>query len=55
MIISSNIGVLTRNKVATQDLPEVREKNIVHEDIMKNKTKGEPVSIKNIYSSTKAF
>ena len=41
-----NIGVLTKNKVATQDLPEVREKNIVHEDIMKDKSKGKPLSIK---------
>ena len=32
--------------MATQDLPEVREKNIVHEDIMKDKTKGEPLSLK---------
>ena len=37
-----NIGVLTKNKVATQDLPEVREKNVVHNDIMKDKTKGTP-------------
>ena len=32
--------------MATQDLPEVREKNIVHEEIMKDKTKGEPYSLK---------
>ena len=41
-----NIGVLTKNKVATQDLPEVHEKNIVHEEIIKDKTKGEPLSLK---------
>ena len=40
-----NIGVLTKNKVATQDLPEVREKNILHEEIMSDQTKGEPLSL----------
>ena len=41
-----NIGVLTKNKVATQDLPEVMEKNELHEEIMKDKTKGDPLSAK---------
>ena len=30
--------------MAKQDLPEVREKNILHEEIMSDKTKGEPLS-----------
>ena len=41
-----NIGVLTKNKVATQDLPEVMEKNELHKKIMKDKTKGAPLSVK---------
>ena len=41
-----NIGVLTKNKVTTQDLPEVQLKNKDHEDIMKDKTKGEKLKIK---------
>ena len=40
-----NIGVLTKNKVAKQDLPEVCEKNILHEEIMSDQTKGEPLSL----------
>ena len=41
-----NIGVLTKNKVATQDLPEVMKKNELHEKIMKDTTKGEPLTVK---------
>ena len=41
-----NIEVLTKNNVATQDLPEVLEKNMLHENIMKDKTKGAPLSAK---------
>ena len=41
-----NIGVLTKNKVKTQDLPEVQHKNKELEDIMKDKTKGEKLTMK---------
>ena len=41
-----NVGVLTKNKIKTQDLPEVERKNKEHEDIMKDKTKGERLSMK---------
>ena len=43
-----NIGVLTKNKVTDQDLPEVQKINRDHKDIMKDKTKGEPLSLKHI-------
>ena len=41
-----HIGVLTKNQVATQDLPEVLEKNKLGEEIMKDKTKGDPLPAK---------
>ena len=41
-----NIGVLTKNKVAEQDIPEVEEKNKLHEQVMNDATKGEPLAIK---------
>ena len=41
-----NIGVFTKNKVATLDLPEVMEKNELHKKIMKDTTKGEPLMVK---------
>ena len=41
-----NIGVLTKNKVAKQDLPEVQKKNEDHENLMKDKTKGEKLKLK---------
>ena len=41
-----NIGVLTKNKVTAQDLPEVQKKNKDYEGIMTDKTKGEPLSLK---------
>ena len=40
-----NIGVLTKNKVAEQDLPEVKSKNELHEQVMNDTTKGEPLSM----------
>ena len=40
-----NIGVLTKNKVTEQDLPEVIRKNELHEKIMKDTTKGEPLTL----------
>ena len=40
-----NIGVLTKNKVAEQDLPEVKSKNELHEQVMNDTTKGEPLSV----------
>ena len=40
-----NIGVLTKNKVTEQDMPEVISKNELHEQIMKDTTKGEPLTV----------
>ena len=40
-----NIGVLTKNKVTEQDMPEVISKNELHEKIMKDTTKGEPLTV----------
>ena len=39
------IGVLTKNKVTEQDMPEVISKNELHEKIMKDTTKGEPLTV----------
>ena len=41
-----NIGVLTKNKIQKQDLPEVEQKNKERKQIMQDKTKGEPLSLK---------
>ena len=41
-----DIGVLTKNNIAQQDIPEAIEKNKLHETIMKDTTKGEPLSEK---------
>ena len=41
-----NIGVLTKNKVAEQDLPEVGNKNNLHEWVINDTTKGEPLTVK---------
>ena len=42
-----NIGVLTKNKVTDQDLPEVQKKKRKnHLEIIEHKTKGEPLSLK---------
>ena len=40
-----NIGVLTKNKVTEQDMPEVISKNELHEKIIKDTTKGEPLTV----------
>ena len=40
-----NIGVLTKNKVAEQDLPEVINKNKLHEQEIYDTKKGEPLSV----------
>ena len=37
--------MLTKNKVAEQDLPEVKSKNELHEQVMNDTTKGEPLSM----------
>ena len=50
-----NIGVLTKNKGATQDLPEVQKKNKLNKDIMKDKTKGAPLSAKTYTAVLKHF
>ena len=41
-----NIGVLTKNKVAEQDLPEIEEKNKLHECVMNDTSKNEPLAVK---------
>ena len=41
-----NIGVLTKNNVQQQDIPEAIEKITLHESVMKDTTKGEPLSEK---------
>ena len=41
-----NIGVLTKNKVVEQDLPEVEQKTKDHKRIMKDKTKGAKLKLK---------
>ena len=41
-----NIGVLTKNKVAEQDLPEVEKKTEDHERIMKGEKNGEKLKLK---------
>ena len=38
--------MITKNKIAEQDIPEAVEKKILHEKIMKDTTKGEPLSVK---------
>ena len=40
-----NIGVLTKNKVTEQDMPAVKSKNELHKKIMKDNTKGEPLTV----------
>ena len=42
-----NIGVLTKNKVATQDLPEVEKNPEDHERIMKDNTMGAKLKLKH--------
>ena len=37
--------MLTKNKVAEQDIPEIKSKNEVHEQVMNDTTKGEPLSM----------
>ena len=41
-----NIGVLTKNKVAKQDIKEVKEKTEEHERIMKGGKNGEKLQLK---------
>ena len=50
-----NIGVLTKNKVTKQDLPEVISKNKLHEKIMKDTTKGEPLTLETYRAVLKHF
>ena len=38
--------MLSKNKVAKQDIPEVKSKNELHEQVINNTTKGEPLSMK---------
>ena len=49
-----NIGVLTKNKVAKQDIDEVKEKTDEHDRIMKGKKTGK-IKYKNMESSSKAY
>ena len=41
-----NIGVLTKNNVQPMDLQSAIEKNTIHESVLKDTTKGEPLSEK---------